>query len=123
MPKLAATTKTVTAAAPEQVLYLVSGTPIPAAAEVRRGFELPAIVKAAPIDLQQFQSQVNIFLTQMSTVVNTAPEKAGKFRLEELEISAGIVLEAKGEVKLALLANAEAGGSVNAGLKFVFRRA
>ncbi len=52
-------------------------------------------------------------------VRRTAP---GGFRLDEFEVSAGIVVDAKGGVQLALLANAEAGGSVNAGFKFVFKR-
>jgi len=50
------------------------------------------------------------------------PPEVGGFHLTEFEVSASIVVEAKGRVRLALLGNAEAGGGLNAGLKFVFKR-
>ena len=91
--------------------------------ESRRGESIPSrLLNTANVDIANLQTQVNIFLQQMDQVMKETPEDVGGFQLAEFEVSAGIVVEAKGGVKLALLANAEAGGSINAGLKFVFKR-
>ena len=74
------------------------------------------------VDITNLQSQVNVFLNQMNVVMKDTPESVGGFRLSEFEVSAGIVVEGKGGVRIALLGNVELGGQVNAGLKFVFRR-
>lgn len=82
----------------------------------------PRLPSVSAVDITSLQGQVNVFLQQLNVVMSDTPESVGGFRLAEFEVSAGVVLEAKGGVKIALLANAEAGGAVNAGLKFVFRR-
>jgi hypothetical protein len=75
------------------------------------------------VNLTNLQGQVNIFLQQLDQIMTSdTDKKVGAFRLDEFEVSVGIVVEAKGGVKLALLANAEAGTGINAGLKFVFKR-
>jgi hypothetical protein len=66
------------------------------------------------VDISSLQGQVSIFLQQLKQVISETPDKVGGFRLSEFEMSAGIVVEAKGGVKLALLPNAEAGGGINA---------
>ena len=91
--------------------------------EPRRWTAIPGVPNIASLDISGLQGQVNVFLQQLNQIMTDTPEKVGAMHLAEFEVSAGIVLEAKGSVKLALLANAEAGGAVNAGLKFVFKRA
>jgi hypothetical protein len=60
---------------------------------------------------------VHLFLEQMSTVLEKAPEKMGRFRLEEFEVHAEVTAQGT----LAILGiGGEAG--VAGGLKFVFRR-
>lgn len=76
-----------------------------------------------PVQITELHGQINVFLQQLNQVMADTPDKVGGFRLEEFEVNAGIVLEASGGVRLALFANAEVSGSVNAGLKFVFKRA
>jgi hypothetical protein len=66
--------------------------------------------------------RLNVFLQQLDQVTTDTSEKFGALHLAEFDVSAGIVPEAKGGVKLALIATAEAGAGINAGLKFVFRR-
>ena len=80
------------------------------------------VPKVEPVDLVQLQGQVNIFLQQVDQILTKTPEQVGKFHLSEFEIAVGIVVEAKGEVKLAWLAKAEVGGSIDASMKFVFKR-
>ena len=91
----------------------------------RRGTRRPRtreMVNTAGVHLSNLQGQVNIFLQQMNEVMHSAPENVGRFKLDEFEVSVGIVVEGKGEVKLALLASAEVGAKVDAGIKFVFKR-
>jgi hypothetical protein len=90
--------------------------------EPRRWTAVPGVPNLAAVDLSGLQGQVNVFLQQLNQVMTDTPEKVGTLYLAEFEISAGIVLEAKGGVKLAFLASAEAGAGINAGLKFVFKR-
>ncbi len=70
------------------------------------------------LDVDQFAVNVNVFLAQMGTVLQKAPEKMGKFQFVEFEVSAEI--SAEGQVILM-----GAGGKVGAtgGIKFVFRKA
>jgi hypothetical protein len=91
--------------------------------ETRRVPGLPGGVLLQAVELSTLQSQVTIFLQQLNLIVQDAPEQVGGFQLAEFEVSAGIVAEGKGKVNLALIANAEAGGEVNATIRFVFRRA
>lgn len=111
---------------PDQIL-IIAGTPDPAPPpyESRRGSATvltSQLLNAQSVQLSVLQEQVNIFVGQMQEVMNKAPEKAGEFRLAEFEVSAAITIGGKGELNLALLAKGEINGSVNAGLKFVFKR-
>lgn len=90
--------------------------------EPRRGFLTPTVPNLASVDISGLKSQVNVFLQQLNVIMSETPEKVGEFRLNEFEVSVGIVVEATGGVQLALLANAEASGQVNASFKLVFKR-
>ena len=90
--------------------------------ELRREPKMPRLPNIETVGISNLHGQVNVFLNQLNQIMIETPEKVGGFRLAEFEVSAGIVVEAKGGVSLALLANAEAGGGINAGFKFVFRR-
>jgi hypothetical protein len=91
--------------------------------QLRREPLLAKLPAMQAVDITCLQVQVNVFLQQLDHILKKTPDNAGEFQLSELEVSAGVVLEAKGEVRLALLANAEAGGAINAAIKFVFKRA
>jgi hypothetical protein len=69
------------------------------------------------LNAEELSVNVNLFLEQMSGVLEKAPTQIGKFQFAEFEVHADIT--AKGS--LALLGT---GGEVGAsgGLKFVFRR-
>lgn len=75
-----------------------------------------------PISIEHLHGQVNIFLQQLNTVLSNTPDKVGDFKLSEVEVSAGLVLQGETQVTLALVANAQIGAEFNAGLKFVFKR-
>lgn len=109
---------------PQEILIITGSTrPSDSVREPRRGEPIPSrLLKTTNIDIANLQGQVNIFLQQMNQVLNETPTDVEGFRLDQFEVSAGIVVEARGEVKLALIADAEAGGGINAGLKFVFKR-
>ena len=109
---------------PQEVL-LITGPPPQESTEwsARRGGGLPRVAEyAEKIQLSELRTQINVFLAQMNVALEKVPEKVGTFKLEEFEVSAGFVVEGKGSVKLALIADAEVGGSINASLKFVFKR-
>jgi hypothetical protein len=110
-------------AIPQQIL-VITGPPLTDQRdrEPRRGLGISRLPNLQSVDITNLQEQVNVFLQQLDRVMSETPEKVGGFHLAEFEVSAGIVVEAKGGVQLALLANAEAGGGINAGLKFVFKR-
>jgi len=69
------------------------------------------------LTVDELSVNVNLFLQQLSGVLDKAPESVGKFHLAELEVHAEI--SAKGQ--LVVLGT---GGEVGAtgGLKFVFKR-
>jgi hypothetical protein len=50
------------------------------------------------IDPQQLSVNLNLFLTQMNDVLRETPEKIGKFKLKEFELS--IEISAEGQVVL-----------------------
>ncbi len=106
---------------PDQILVITG--PVQPDLEFRRGEGASRLPNLKPVQLTELHGQINIFLQQINQVMTDTPQEAGSFRLEEFEVTAGIVVEAKGGVSLALFANAEVGGAVNAGLKFVFKRA
>jgi hypothetical protein len=109
---------------PQEILIITgSARPSDSVREPRRGEPIPSrLLKTTNIDIANLRGQVNIFLQQMNQVLNETPAEVEGFRLDQFEVSAGIVVEARGEVKLALIADVEAGGGINAGLKFVFKR-
>ena len=112
---------------PQEILVITSNPGLNKPdGESRRGSAISsltsALVNAQPVNINALQDQVNIFIQQMDTVMSNAPKNAGEFQLAEFEVSAGITLGGKGEIKLALLASGEVSGGVNAGLKFVFKR-
>ncbi len=69
------------------------------------------------LDVNQLAVNVNLFISQMNQVMAKTPEKVGKFRLAEFEVSAEI--NGKGQVIL-LGTGGEIG--MSGGLKFVFKR-
>lgn len=91
--------------------------------EPRRGeANLAHMPSLEPIELTQMQEQINVFLQQLDIILQDASEAVGKFRLSEFEVSAGIVVEGKGKIKLAWIVGAEIGGAIDTGLKFTFKR-
>lgn len=108
---------------PKDMLVITSPTRIEdAGPQTRRGSVATRLLNAQSVDITSLQGQVNVFLQQLNIVMSETPEKVGGFNLAEFEVSAGITLQGKGEIKLALLASGELGAAVNAGLKFVFKR-
>jgi hypothetical protein len=111
---------------PSDTKIFVTVTPLPEIDKdyiPRRGDAiLDRLNNIVPIEIGELQGQVNLFLQQINTIIESAPEQVGTFGLSEFEVSAGIALEASGKVKLMLIGEAKASGSLNAGLKFVFKR-
>ena len=108
---------------PQQILVIAGPSPTDhREREPRRGPSVFRLPTPESVDITALQGQVNIFLQQMDVIMTNTPEKIGGLHLTEFEVSAGIVVEAKGKVNLVLLGAAEAGGGLNAGLKFVFKR-
>jgi len=87
---------------------------------VRSGLQAQ-ILNVESVDVNHFQNQVNIFINSMDKIMKEIPEKVGDFKLDQLEVSAAITLQGKGEIKLALIGG-ELSAGINAGLKFVFKR-
>lgn len=91
--------------------------------DVTRGGSLRTkLPNVTSVEITHLQTQINVFLTQLDTIMAEAPEKVGAFKLTEFEVTAGIVVQGKGQIGIALLGLAELSGQVNAGLKFVFKR-
>jgi hypothetical protein len=108
---------------PQEILIVSTNAYTPNVASApRRSIRTNRLPRIEKVNIEGLQSQINIFLDQMNIAISKAPEKVGGFRLSELEVSAGIVVEAKGGVKLALLASGEVSGCINGGVKFVFKR-
>lgn len=107
---------------PQEILILGASMPLDDRELEPRGGPSSRLPRLAAVDISNLQGQINVFLLQMNQIMSETPEKVEGFSLDEFEVSAGIVLEAKGGIQLILLANAEISGAVNASLKFVFRR-
>lgn len=107
-----------------QEVFVITGLTAEAesGAPVRRGFGLPKLPGVQQVNITQLQEQVTVFLQQVNVIMDNVPEPAGGFKLAEFEVSAGISIQGKGEVKIAFLGSGELSGGVTAGLKFVFRR-
>lgn len=73
--------------------------------------------RAKPLEVEILAENVNLFIGQMSKLLEKTPEKLGKFHFEELEVHAEIT----GTGQLVLFG---VGGELGAagGLRFVFRR-
>lgn len=73
--------------------------------------------QAKPLKVEWLAENVNLFISQMGSLLDQTPEKVGKFQFEELEVHA----EISGKGTLMLFGT---GGEVGAtgGLRFVFRR-
>lgn len=83
---------------------------------------VPKMPNFTTVDVNNLQTQINVFLQQMNIVMTNTPEKVGNFKLSEFEISAAIVVQGKGQIGIALLGQAEISGQVSGGLKFIFKR-
>ena len=69
------------------------------------------------ISTEQLSINISLFINEINKVLDKTPDKVGKFRFEEIEISAEI--SAKGT--LALLGSGGEAGATG-GIRFVFRR-
>ncbi len=69
------------------------------------------------LKVEELAINVNIFLEQMSGILEKAPEKLGKFNFEEFEVHAEITAQGT----LAVLGTGIQAGAAG-GLRFVFRR-
>ncbi|MCG8353068.1 MAG: hypothetical protein MI924_35330 [Chloroflexales bacterium] len=106
---------------PEQIVIITRAPEAATGGDHRRGESAPPhLPTLETVHVTSLQSQVTIFLQQLDQVIQETPEQVGGFRLEEFEVSAGIVVEGKGGVRLGLIA--EASGGVNASFHFVFKR-
>jgi hypothetical protein len=88
----------------------------------RSGPRLPLGVTLQAVDITALQGQIAVFLRQLDVVMAEAPNTVAGYDLAEFEVAASIVLEGRGSVNLALLANAEAGGQVSGTIRFVFKK-
>ena len=88
----------------------------------RRGIDYKEILGIKPINLGEFKDQVNNFIGQLDFVMKNSPNQEGAFKLDTIEVSASVLIQAKGGVKLALLAKAEASAQINPCIKFVFKK-
>jgi len=91
----------------EEVLVITSD---PAAVGTRGG-------GPQPLRIEELAVNVNVFIQQMGKVLESAPEKLGKFGFDEFEIHAEITADGT----LALLGSGLHAGA-SGGLRFVFRR-
>lgn len=106
-------------------ILVITGASVPNDEDLHRrgGGILRKLPEIKSVDVSTLQTQVNIFLQQLNVVMSETPEKVGEFTLAEFEVTAGIVIQGKGQIGIAILGQAELSGQINAGLKFVFKRA
>ncbi len=91
--------------------------------EVTRGGLLASkFSEVTQVEVSHLQSQINGFLKQLNSVMSETPESVGDFKLTEFEVTAGIVIQGKGQIGIAILGAVELSGQTNAGIKFVFKR-
>ena len=105
----------------EILIFGISTSPKPSET-MRGGLISSKVSEATKVEIGQLQAQINIFLNQLDQVLSDTPEKVGSFNLTEFEITAGIVVQGKGKIGLAVLGAVELSGQANAGIKFVFKR-
>jgi hypothetical protein len=70
------------------------------------------------VQIQDLTGNISNFLDQMTLILNTTPDSVGKFRLEEISISAEITTEGK-----VVLCGVGGEIGISGGLEFVFKRA
>ena len=75
------------------------------------------IKQAKPLKVEVLAENINLFVSQVGTILESTPEKLGKFYFDELEVHA----EVTGKGTISLFGT---GGEIGAagGLRFVFRR-
>ncbi len=72
---------------------------------------------AQPLQVEKLAVNVNLFVQQMGKVLESTPEKLGRFHFDEFEIHA----EVSADGTIAVLGSGVHAG-VGGGLRFVFRR-
>lgn len=105
----------------EILIFGISSSPKPSET-MRGGVVTSKLTEATKVEIGQLQTQINVFLNQLDQVLSDTPEKVGSFSLSEFEITAGIVVQGKGKIGLAVLGAVELSGQASAGIKFVFKR-
>lgn len=105
----------------EILIFGISSSPT-LSETMRGGMITSKIAEATKVEIGQLQTQINVFLNQLDHVLSDTPEKVGSFSLTEFEITAGVVVQGKGQIGLAILGAVELSGQANAGIKFVFKR-
>jgi hypothetical protein len=98
----------------KDTIWVITSEPLET---TRGGFREDESKQAKPLKVKELAININLFLEQMSSVLEKTPEKIGKFHFEEFEIHAEVTAEGT----IALLGS---GGKIGAagGLRFVFRR-
>ncbi|MFN8594974.1 MAG: hypothetical protein U0559_02135 [Anaerolineae bacterium] len=81
----------------------------------RKWFGSPKPTTVSSVKLQQ---QINVFLVQMGEALKETPAEVGGFKLNEIEISAGITAG----LEIALIGLGSAKGELTGGLRFTFKR-
>jgi hypothetical protein len=74
-------------------------------------------VKAVPARLSKLSANLHEFLSQVETLLHEIPETLAEFKLEEIEVSAGLTASGK-----FVLFGIGAEGGIEGGLRFAFRR-
>src|ERR1044071_7493665 len=93
---------------PQEILIITdSSRASDTGAEPRRGSMAASPLHVPRVVLSRLPREGDVFLQQLNVVMSETPEKVGDFKLAEFEVSAGITVQGKGEVKLALLASGE----------------
>jgi hypothetical protein len=70
-----------------------------------------------PLRVDVLESNVNIFVAQMSSILSKAPDSISKFRLDEFTVS--VEISASGEISIL---GTGAGAEVKGGVEFKFKR-
>ena len=74
--------------------------------------------KSTTVSTVKLQQQINVFLVQMGEALKETPAEVGGFKLDEIEISAGITAG----LEIALIGLGGAKGELTGGLRFTFKR-
>ena len=74
-------------------------------------------VKAVPTRLSKLSANLHEFLSQVETLLHEVPETLSEFKLEEIEVSAGLTASGK-----FVIFGIGAEGGIEGGLRFAFKR-